>query len=84
LRAIWWHFSGLVAHLQQYCLAADHIPAIAVHAAAGSAGWIDTNLARRAREQIDGLHDKVLGRAPAARWGAIARGHRGVSRMERV
>jgi 2-dehydro-3-deoxy-D-gluconate 5-dehydrogenase len=34
-------------------------------------GWIDTDLTRRAREQIDGLHDKVLARTPAARWGAI-------------
>jgi 2-deoxy-D-gluconate 3-dehydrogenase len=32
-------------------------------------GWIDTDLTRRAREQIDGLHDKVLARTPAARWG---------------
>jgi 2-deoxy-D-gluconate 3-dehydrogenase len=35
-------------------------------------GWIDTDLTRRAREQIDGLHDKVLARTPAARWGADA------------
>jgi 2-dehydro-3-deoxy-D-gluconate 5-dehydrogenase len=35
-------------------------------------GWIDTELTQRAREQIDGLHDKVLARTPAARWGAIA------------
>jgi 2-dehydro-3-deoxy-D-gluconate 5-dehydrogenase len=35
-------------------------------------GWIDTDLTKRAREQIDGLHDKVLARTPAARWGAIA------------
>jgi len=35
-------------------------------------GWIDTDLTRRARQQIDGLHDKVLARTPAARWGAIA------------
>jgi len=35
-------------------------------------GWIDTDLTRRAREQIAGLHDKVLGRTPAARWGASA------------
>jgi 2-dehydro-3-deoxy-D-gluconate 5-dehydrogenase len=35
-------------------------------------GWIDTDLTRRAREQIDGLHDKVLARTPAARWGAIS------------
>ena len=32
-------------------------------------GWIDTDLTKRAREQIDGLHDKVLARTPAARWG---------------
>jgi 2-dehydro-3-deoxy-D-gluconate 5-dehydrogenase len=32
-------------------------------------GWIDTELTQRAREQIDGLHDKVLARTPAARWG---------------
>ena len=35
-------------------------------------GWIDTDLTRRARVEIDGLHDKVLARTPAARWGAIA------------
>jgi 2-deoxy-D-gluconate 3-dehydrogenase len=35
-------------------------------------GWIDTDLTKRAREEIGGLHDKVLGRTPAARWGAIA------------
>jgi 2-deoxy-D-gluconate 3-dehydrogenase len=34
-------------------------------------GWIDTDLTKRAREQIDGLHDRVLARTPAARWGAI-------------
>jgi 2-deoxy-D-gluconate 3-dehydrogenase len=32
-------------------------------------GWIDTDLTKRAREQIEGLHDKVLARTPAARWG---------------
>jgi 2-dehydro-3-deoxy-D-gluconate 5-dehydrogenase len=32
-------------------------------------GWIDTDLTKRAREQIDGLHDKVLARTPAGRWG---------------
>ena len=35
-------------------------------------GWIDTDLTKRAREQIDGLHDKVLARTPAARWGGIS------------
>ena len=32
-------------------------------------GWIDTALTRRAREQVDGLHDNVLKRTPAGRWG---------------
>jgi 2-dehydro-3-deoxy-D-gluconate 5-dehydrogenase len=35
-------------------------------------GWIDTDLTRRAREEVAGLHDKVLARTPAARWGAVA------------
>jgi 2-deoxy-D-gluconate 3-dehydrogenase len=35
-------------------------------------GWIDTDLTRRAREEVAGLHDKVLARTPAARWGASA------------
>ena len=34
-------------------------------------GWIDTDLTKRARSEIDGLHNKVLARTPAARWGAI-------------
>jgi 2-dehydro-3-deoxy-D-gluconate 5-dehydrogenase len=34
-------------------------------------GWIDTDLTRRAREQIPGLHENVLRRTPAARWGVI-------------
>jgi 2-deoxy-D-gluconate 3-dehydrogenase len=32
-------------------------------------GWIDTELTRNAREQIAGLHDNVLRRTPAKRWG---------------
>src|SRR3978361_285460 len=47
--------------------AGDNIPATAV-----LPGWIDTDLTKGARQQIDGLHDKVLARTPAARWGAIA------------
>ena len=35
-------------------------------------GWIDTDLTRQARRQVDGLHDRVLGRTPAGRWGDIA------------
>jgi 2-deoxy-D-gluconate 3-dehydrogenase len=33
-------------------------------------GWIDTELTQNARREIDGLHDKVLARTPAGRWGA--------------
>jgi 2-deoxy-D-gluconate 3-dehydrogenase len=32
-------------------------------------GWLDTELTRRARRQIDGLHNYVLERTPAGRWG---------------
>jgi 2-deoxy-D-gluconate 3-dehydrogenase len=32
-------------------------------------GWIDTELTKSAREQVPGLHDKVLARTPAQRWG---------------
>jgi 2-dehydro-3-deoxy-D-gluconate 5-dehydrogenase len=46
--------------------AADHIQVNAL-----LPGWIDTDLTKRARQDIDGLHDKVLARTPAARWGAI-------------
>jgi 2-deoxy-D-gluconate 3-dehydrogenase len=47
--------------------AADNIQANAV-----LPGWIDTDLTQRARQEVDGLHGKVLARTPAARWGAIA------------
>src|ERR1700726_3564045 len=47
--------------------AADNIQANAV-----LPGWIDTDLTKRAREQIEGLHEKVLARTPAARWGVTA------------
>jgi 2-dehydro-3-deoxy-D-gluconate 5-dehydrogenase len=46
--------------------AADNIQANAI-----LPGWIDTDLTKRARSEIDGLHNKVLARTPAARWGAI-------------
>ena len=32
-------------------------------------GWIDTELTRGARRQVEGLHDRVLARTPAGRWG---------------
>ena len=32
-------------------------------------GWIDTEFTRTAREQVPGLHERVLARTPAGRWG---------------
>jgi 2-deoxy-D-gluconate 3-dehydrogenase len=32
-------------------------------------GWIDTELTQNARKQVSGLHDSVLRRTPAGRWG---------------
>jgi len=32
-------------------------------------GWIDTDLTRNARRQVEGLHERVLARTPAGRWG---------------
>jgi 2-deoxy-D-gluconate 3-dehydrogenase len=46
--------------------AADNIQANAI-----LPGWIDTDLTKRARVEINGLHERVLARTPAARWGAI-------------
>lgn len=33
-------------------------------------GWIDTELTQNARREVQGLHDRVLARTPADRWGA--------------
>jgi 2-deoxy-D-gluconate 3-dehydrogenase len=33
-------------------------------------GWIDTELTRAARRQVEGLHERVVARTPAGRWGA--------------
>ena len=44
--------------------AKDHIQVNAV-----LPGWIDTALTRGAREQVKGLHERVLARTPAGRWG---------------
>jgi len=32
-------------------------------------GWIDTELTRDARRQVTGLHERILNRTPAGRWG---------------
>ena len=34
-------------------------------------GWIDTPLTQGARQQLEGLNEKVLARTPAGRWGHI-------------
>ena len=34
-------------------------------------GWIDTELTQGARQQVPGLHENVLRRTPARRWGTI-------------
>src|SRR5262245_60781102 len=33
-------------------------------------GWIDTEFTRTARDQVSGLHERVLARTPAGRWGS--------------
>ena len=35
-------------------------------------GWIDTALTRRGRREVPGLHERVLARTPAGRWGIPA------------
>ncbi len=35
-------------------------------------GWIDTELTATARSQVPGLHERVLARTPAGRWGTPA------------
>ncbi|MBI2772341.1 MAG: glucose 1-dehydrogenase [Burkholderiales bacterium] len=47
--------------------AADNIQANAV-----LPGWIDTELTRKARDQVKGLNERVLARTPAGRWGVPA------------
>ena len=32
-------------------------------------GWIDTDLTIQARKEVEGLHERVLMRTPAGRWG---------------
>jgi 2-deoxy-D-gluconate 3-dehydrogenase len=34
-------------------------------------GWIDTDLTRNARREVTGLHENILRRTPAGRWGGI-------------
>jgi 2-dehydro-3-deoxy-D-gluconate 5-dehydrogenase len=46
--------------------ASDHIQVNAV-----LPGWIDTELTRQARQKIPELHDRVIARTPAGKWGSI-------------
>jgi 2-deoxy-D-gluconate 3-dehydrogenase len=32
-------------------------------------GWIETDLTRQARKEVDGLNERVLARSPSGRWG---------------
>jgi 2-deoxy-D-gluconate 3-dehydrogenase len=41
-------------------------------------GWIDTDLTRRGRKEIAGLHERVLARTPAGRWG-VPDDHAGIA-----
>src|ERR1700680_2573053 len=67
----------LTAHANIACVIVGPRPNIScapdnIQANAVLPGWIDTDLTRRARQEIDGLHDRVLARTPAARWGVSA------------
>ncbi|HEX3500499.1 MAG TPA: glucose 1-dehydrogenase [Stellaceae bacterium] len=41
-------------------------------------GWIDTDLTRKGRAEVAGLHERVLARTPAGRWGTPA-DHAGIA-----
>lgn len=47
--------------------AADHIQVNAV-----LPGWVDTELTQTARRDVTGLHERVLARTPAGRWGTAS------------
>jgi len=59
---------GGVVQLTKSLAAAWAIEKIQVNAVLP--GWIDTELTKGAREQVSGLHEKVLARTPSGRWGA--------------
>ena len=60
---------GGIVQFTKACAAAWALDNIQVNAVLP--GWIDTDLTRQARQQVAGLHDNVLKRTPAARWGEI-------------
>ena len=58
---------GGIVQLTKACAAAWAADNIQVNAVLP--GWIDTDLTRRGRQAIPDLHDRVLARTPAGRWG---------------
>ena len=58
---------GAIVQLTRSLAAAWARDAIQVNAVLP--GWIDTDLTRRARREVHGLHERVLARTPAGRWG---------------
>jgi 2-deoxy-D-gluconate 3-dehydrogenase len=61
---------GGIVQLTRSCAAAWAPDNIQVNAVLP--GWIDTELTRGARAQVPGLHERVLARTPAGRWGEPA------------
>jgi 2-deoxy-D-gluconate 3-dehydrogenase len=57
---------GIVAmtHALAVAWAADNIQVNAI-----LPGWIDTEMTRRARIELEGLNERVMARTPAGRWG---------------
>jgi len=55
---------GLVQFSRACATAKDNIQVNAV-----LPGWIDTELTKGARREVDGLYERVLARTPAGRWG---------------
>ena len=61
---------GGIVQFTKACAAAWALDNIQVNAVLP--GWIDTELTQRARREVEGLHDNVLRRTPAKRWGTGA------------
>src|SRR5262249_50304769 len=60
---------GGLLQLTRACAAAWACDNIQVNAVLP--GWVDTELTEGTRREVAGLHDNVLRRTPAGRWGSI-------------